>query len=82
MLQEKEWFYIYELAKKLSFPVYGEDFEDTASENFLYCIQIILAERKHPGRRKKITPELIRRKILNRIRTRKARYRREKNYAY
>ncbi len=78
MLQEKEWLYVFELVKRLSHPVYGEDYEDTVSENYLYCIVIIIAERKHPGRRRKITAEFIRQKIANRIRTRKAKYRRER----
>ena len=60
MLQEQEWLHLLEVVKKESYPVYGEDFEDTISENYLYCIQIILAERKHPGRRRKITAEFIR----------------------
>jgi CRISPR/Cas system-associated endonuclease Cas1 len=77
-MQEKEWLYVLELVRKESYPVYGEDFEDTISENYLYCIQRILAERKRPGRRRKITAEFIRQKIANRIRTRKAKYRRER----
>lgn len=78
MLQEKEWLYVLELVRKESYRVYGEDFEDTVSENYLYCIQRIYFERKRRGRRKKITAVFIRHKIANRIRTRKAKYRREK----
>ena len=78
MLQEKEWFYVLELLRKESYSVYGEDFEDTVSENLLYCVDRINFERKRRGRRRKITPEFVRQKIANRIRTRKAKYRREK----
>ena len=81
-MKEKEWLYVFELVKKLSYPVYGEDYEDTVSENLLYSVQTIIAERKGPGRPKKITAELVLKKILNRLRTRKAKYRRKRNYAY
>lgn len=75
MLQEQEWLQLLEVVKKESYPVYGEDFEDTVSENLIYCAERINAERKRRGRRKQLTPELIRKKVANRLRTRKARYR-------
>ena len=78
MLTEEEWLQVWELVKKESYPVYGEDFEDTVSENLLYCAERIYPERKRRGRRKQLTPELIRQKIANRLRTRKAKYRRER----
>ena len=78
-MQEKEWLYVLELVRKESYPVYGEDMEDTVSENLLYCVQRIDSERKRRGRRKQLTSELIRRKIANRLRTRKAKYRKERS---
>ena len=76
MLTEIEWLYILELVKSLSFPVYGEDWEDTIQENLVYCVERIIFERKRSGRRKEITAEYILQKIKNRIRIRKDRYRR------
>ncbi len=78
MLTEEEWLYLVELVKKESYSVCGEDFEDTVSENLIYCAERINSERKGRGRRKQLTPELIRQKIANRLRTRKAKYRRER----
>ncbi len=78
MLQEQEWLHLLEVVKKESYPVYGEDFDDTVSENLIYCAEKINAVRKGRGRRKQLTSELIRQKITNRIRTRKAKYRRER----
>ncbi len=78
MLQEQEWLHLLGIVKKESYQVYGEDFEDTVSENLIYCAERINAERKGKGRRKQLTPELIRQKIANRLRTRKAKYRRER----
>ena len=78
MLTEKEWFYLAELVKKESYPVRWEDIEDTIQENLVYSAERIISERERPGRRKKITRELIRSKIANRLRTCKAKYRRER----
>jgi hypothetical protein len=78
MLTEEEWLYLVELVKKESYRVYWEDFEDTIQENLVYCAEKINFERKRPGRRKKITCELVRSKIANRLRTCKAKYRRER----
>ena len=77
-MQKEEWPYLIELVKKESYPVYWEDFEDTFHENLIYCAEKINFGRKRPGRRKKITRELIRSKIANRLRTCKAKYRRER----
>lgn len=76
MLETAVWLQILELVKLLSFPVYGEDREDTIQENFLYCVERIIFERKGRGRRKEITAKYILQKIKNRIRIRKDRYRR------
>lgn len=81
-MQEKEWLYVLELVKKESYPIYGEDLEDTMSENLLYCAERIDSERKRRGRRKQLNSELIRQKIANRLRTRKAKYRRERSMKF
>ena len=76
MLKAEVWLQILEFVKLLSFPVYGEDREDTIQENLVYCVERIIFERKRSGRRKKITAEYILQKIKNRVRIRKDRYRR------
>ena len=76
MLKAEVWLQILEFVKLLSFPVYGEDREDTIQENLVYCVERIIFERKRSGRRKEITADYILQKIKNRIRIRKDRYRR------
>ena len=59
MLKAEVWLQILEFVKLLSFPVYGEDREDTIQENLVYCVERIIFERKRSGRRKEITAEYI-----------------------
>ena len=53
MLQEQEWLHLLEVVKKESYPVYGEDFEDTVSENYIYCIVIIYCWAETSGQAEK-----------------------------